>query len=121
MTYCHTTAQLNRYLDELEILAQRDFAMQTIREEVEQDIRGGDGCRYFDPKLLAYCKADLDTVRERAELTEAYGRIADWYADTDSERTRERLGAAYTRLLERKLEEVVEEVTSAIFYHGGGM
>lgn len=121
MTYCHTTSQLNRYLDELEIMAQRDFAMQTIREEVEQDIREGDGCRYFDPKLMAYRKVDLDTVRERAELTEAYGRIADWYADAGDVRTRERLGEAYTRLLERKLMELVEEVTEAIFYHGGGM
>jgi hypothetical protein len=120
MTYCHTTAQLNRHLDEIDLLEQREFAIQTIREEVEREIMGG-GCRYFDPKLVAYRVVDLNTVRERAELTEEYGRIADWYADTDSERTRQRLGAAYIRLLERKCDELVEEVTNAIFYHGGGM
>ena len=120
MTHCHTTAQLNLYITESEIEEQRQFAMQAIREEVEREIMG-DGCRYFDPRALAYCKVDFDTIRESAELTDTYGRIADWYADTDCEQTQQRLGASYMRLLERKRDELVEEIVNAIFYHGGGM
>ena len=119
MTYCHTTAQLNRYLDEIDLQYQREFAMQAIREEVERDIAKKDGCCYWNPENESYDVVTYKTVKERAMMTDYYQRLHDWYEDTDSERTRRRLGEAYTRLLERKLAEVVEEVTKAIFYHGG--
>lgn len=120
MNYCHTIAQLNRYIGDIEQEEQRQFALQTIREDVERELSTG-GCRYYCPSKQDYVVATWGDVQDRVVMKDAFQTLLDWYEDTDSEDTKLRLSKAYHRMLERTKDEVVEEIATLIFYHGGEM
>lgn len=109
---CATKLKLAEYQAQYDADMEREYALEKIREEVDQDLMVGRRCEYMGHVWT------LATVNIKLFNSDAFDRYIDWRGTTDDPRTLQRLEEAINRKWERLYFEMREEIALMILEGG---